>query len=229
MTAKCNSVTYVKRINAYRGHHAGNHQDFMYAVNKHGPLAKILAEKSAKNNVRYQHLIEEKEDYAIMKIYHAPTDTVYDVLIDLEDVEKIKSLKWHINVPQNARTLYVANDKVGKLHRFIMNVDNPSDVIDHYDRNGLNNRKDNLRITTSSINSRNMNVKSSNKLGHNGICYEPPKGTHSGRYKVSWMENGKQKTKSFSEGKYKNAFDLAVEFREQIEKENNYNSNKSKV
>ena len=89
MTVKCNSVTYVQKINAYRGHHAGSKRDFVYAVNKYGPMAEILATKSSIENIRYQHLIEEKDDYAIVKIYHAPTDTVFDILIDKDDIERV--------------------------------------------------------------------------------------------------------------------------------------------
>ena len=41
--------------------------------------------------------------------------------------------------------------------------------IDHIDRNGLNNRIENLRLVTQSINKRNMPLQSSNKTGVNGV------------------------------------------------------------
>lgn len=41
--------------------------------------------------------------------------------------------------------------------------------IDHIDNNGLNNRIENLRLVTSSINQRNKPLQSSNKTGINGV------------------------------------------------------------
>ena len=82
-------------------------------------MAKLLAEQSMKDEKRHQHIFEERENDVVMKVYHAPIDTVYDVIIDKEDQPLVEQYKWYINTPQNARTLYVANDKLGKLHRFL--------------------------------------------------------------------------------------------------------------
>ena len=100
-----------------------------------------------------------------MYIYNKPADSVYKVYIDNDDVEKISKYKWYINKPQNARTLYVASDKVGKLHRFILNVTDKTILIDHINRNGLNNKKNNLRKVNNSINKKNMKVRVNNKFG----------------------------------------------------------------
>ena len=218
------AITYRERINAYAAnwYDGTRSRSLVYSVNKNGPMAKLLAEQSFVDRKRHQHIFEYRDDYAIMKIYHAPTDTVYDVLMDKTDVVKVEPYKWYINIPQNARTLYVANDQLGKLHRYLMNPDSPEDVVDHINRNGLDNRKENLRITTASLNSRNMDVKSCNKFGHNGVSYEPPVGKHAGRYKAVWSENGKQHKKSFSELKYPDALERAIAFREQKERELGY-------
>ena len=214
------AVTYIARINAYAANVKG--KQFVYAVGKHGPLAEILAQKSFEDGSRHQHVFEHENDYWIMKVYHAPSGSIYDVLIDEDDYDRVAPYKWYINVPQNARTLYVANDRLGKLHRYIMNVESSEDVVDHINRNGLDNRKENLRITTASMNSRNMDVKASNKFNHNGVCYEPPIGKHAGRYKATWMEGGKFHKKSFSEAKYADALERAIAFRKQKEQELGY-------
>ena len=214
------AVRYNERTNSYCANIKG--KQFLYSVNRYGPLAKLLAERSVETQKRHKNFIEVHEEEAIMSIYHAPSQNIYEVRLDNDDVPLVEDLKWYINVPQNARTLYVANDKVGKLHRYLMGVEDPADVVDHIDRNGLNNHRDNLRITDASSNSRNMDTKASNKLNHNGVCYEPPVGKHAGRYKATWMENGVFHTKSFSEAKYPNALELAIEFREQKERELGY-------
>lgn len=214
------AVRYNERTNSYCANIKG--KQFTYSIGKYGVLAKMLAEQSMETQRRHKNYIELYDDYAIMKIYHAPSNEVYDVFIDSDDIEQIENLKWYINVPQNARTLYVANDQVGKLHRYLMDVTDTCALVDHINRNGLDNRKENLRIVTSSENSRNMDTKASNKLNHNGVCYEPPCRNRSGRYKATWMENGVFKTKSFSLAKYPDALERAIEYREQKERELGY-------
>lgn len=143
-------MTFNKRTNSYVANI--NNKQFSYSINKYGELAEILANKSLDTEIRYLNLIEEFENYAILKIYNKPSNTVYDVYINKEDISIIENYKWHINVPQNSRTLYVANDSVGKLHRFILNVTDRSILVDHINRNGLDNRKINLRLTNNSEN-----------------------------------------------------------------------------
>lgn len=213
-------VTYNARNNCYSANIHG--KQFVYAVNKHGPMAKLLAEQSMKDEKRHQHIFEEKDNDVIMKIYHVSTNNVYDIIVSKQDVPLIEKYKWYINVPQNARTLYVANDKLGKLHRYLMDA-KENEIVDHINRNGLDNRRENLRITTASMNSRNMATKSCNKFGQNGVAYCPAEGKHAARYRVHWQDSEKKfRTKSFSIAKYPDALERAIAFRKQMEKENGY-------
>lgn len=215
-------VTYIPRINAYSANIKG--KQFVYSVNKHGPMAKKLAEKSLSDVKRHQHIFEHEDGYYVMKVFHAPSDTVYDVLISEDDYNKVEPYKWCINTPENARTLYVANDKLGKLHRYLMEAPNNL-IVDHINRNGLDNRKENLRLTTPSMNSRNMDVKACNKLGYNGVSYEPASGRSGPRYKVHWMDdNNRFRSKSFSVNKYPNALEMAISFRKAMEEQYGYNA-----
>lgn len=78
-------------------------------------------------------------------------------LVDDEDYEKIKPFKWGISSKDNGRAIAVqarVNGKNTYLHRFIMNPEDDL-VVDHIDRNPLNNQRSNLRICTRSENQRN--------------------------------------------------------------------------
>ena len=79
--------------------------------------------------------------------------------IDLDDYEKVKDIKWCL-----AADGYAFNYKVGKLHRFIYpNKDEiKGKMVDHIDRDKLNNRKSNLRPATASENGLNRGL---NKKG----------------------------------------------------------------
>ena len=88
-------------------------------------------------------------------------------LIDIEDVEEVKKYHWYLN-----RKGYVATSDLGKypkeLHRHIMGY--PKDmIVDHINRDRLDNRKCNLRICTAKENSYNKSLSSNNKTGSKGV------------------------------------------------------------
>lgn len=208
------AVTFIENKNYYSANFKG--KQYTYSINKFGPLAELIAQKSFEQESKLFNYVEEYDSYAIIKIYHVPTDTVYDIYIDIEDLKKVQSYKWHINVPQNSRTLYVANDSLGKLHRYLLGVTDPNINVDHQDRNGLNNMKGNLRLTDTSTNKKNMDVRADNKFGCNGISFEK------NSYRASWQEDGRQRSKKFSINKYENALEEAIAFRKQKELEYGY-------
>lgn len=79
-------------------------------------------------------------------------------LIDLDDVEKVKNIKWRLRVGKGNCTSYVygftPEQNVLKLHRLI--TDCPVELeVDHKNRNGLDNRKCNLKICTHKENCKN--------------------------------------------------------------------------
>ena len=216
------SITFLKRINAYSANIHG--KQFVYSVSKYGEEALKLAELSMIDEKRHNHVFEIKDNFAIMRIYHSVTRKVYPVFLDKDDISKVSPFKWYILVPENAKTLYVANDKLGKLHRYLLDLKNaPSLIVDHINRNGLDNRKENLRVVSPSINARNKSLLLNNKIGHNGIHFEKANGCHSSRYRAVWIDDkGNDHSKSFSLSKYKNALSLAINYREEMEKKYGY-------
>ena len=74
-------------------------------------------------------------------------------LIDKEDLTRVKNKKWYYN--RNGKTAYAVNPNYKGndvyLHRFIVNCP-PGRVVDHINGDGLDNRKKNLSVCTSSEN-----------------------------------------------------------------------------
>lgn len=82
-------------------------------------------------------------------------------IIDQEDYERVSRYRW--NAVRSRHTWYARHDfgihrKGGPrfmyLHRFLM--DHPDGLVDHRNRDGLDNRRENLRITDRYGNSRNV-------------------------------------------------------------------------
>jgi hypothetical protein len=78
---------------------------------------------------------------------------------------RVCDLKWHVHTPphtQYARSGYGSQPRVFvHLHRLLIEA-SPRAMVDHIDRNGLNNRRFNLRIVTpheSRLNTRKKTAK----------------------------------------------------------------------
>lgn len=87
--------------------------------------------------------------------------------------------------------------------------------IDHEDRNLLNNKIANLRAVKHRVNSRNQKKRSSNTSGVTGVYPKYKDGVL-----CAWVAdirfNSGRVSKSFSVQKYKNAFELACEYRKEL-------------
>jgi len=93
-------------------------------------------------------------------------------MVDNDIYEKIKKYKWYCSVDNYAiRNLPRKNgvQKKIRLHRLILN--NPPGIIDHIDRNSLNNLKSNLRVCNESINGFNRKIASNNNTGVTGVHF----------------------------------------------------------
>ncbi|MDR6555425.1 HNH endonuclease [Paenibacillus qinlingensis] len=127
-----------------------------------------------------KHKYEIKGDISI--IYLESKDVTHEVLIDTEDLEKVKIYRWNINSKgKNNRTLYVSAYKkenrknvfITNLHRYIMGLEKGNKlVVDHINHNGLDNRKENLRIVTVAENAQNLiSGKRGSRTGVRGLSW----------------------------------------------------------
>lgn len=87
-------------------------------------------------------------------------------LIDLEDLEIVSSHTWSINTHGYARAS--KDNKYLGLHKLITKTGS-NEIVDHINRNRLDNRKYNLRIVTRNENATNKGKQSNNKSGVIGV------------------------------------------------------------
>lgn len=97
----------------------------------------------------------------------------YTVFFDEQDSELILRHKWCITKADcgyYAQTAIVIDGKQRRveMHRLIMGSQ-PGKLIDHKDRNGLNNRRSNLRFCTPSQNRCNTRGKINSRTGYKGV------------------------------------------------------------
>lgn len=131
------------------------------------------------------------DDYAEVEIVHNKKNYRVNVFIDKEDIDKITKLRL-------TNKGYVLTSDGTPLSRVIMNcVKGDGKHVDHIDGNKLDNRKENLRVVSQSINERNLHVFSRNNTGVIGIQYRE-NGNYQ-YYRVSWRDTeGKRHTKQFN-------------------------------
>ena len=114
------------------------------------------------NPIEYSHVTYNGMDYTVMTIQHH--DGYIKAVIDKEDFPKIKDSNWHLT--SNAYISHMhrvdGKQKALYLHNLVMDRlehtgKGAKESIDHINRNGLDNRKENLRLITQT--EQNLNQK----------------------------------------------------------------------
>jgi hypothetical protein len=103
-----------------------------------------------------------------MKIIKLTQDK--ETIVDDEDYEHLNQWKWHYHSRNYAkRTVKKTKSKI-YLHRLIMKAE-INQKIDHINGNGLDNRKENLRIVNQSQNGQNRDKQINNTSGYKGVTW----------------------------------------------------------
>ena len=181
-----------------------------------------------KKNIRreYQDIPLEVENTWVLKDTHAEllitnlrkeTETV---LVDLEDYPFLSTLKWSIRKnPQNGFRVRCTSSGYNsqELHQILLPAEDGL-LCDHINRNPLDNRRENLRMVSQSVNATNARARTESKSGIRGVYYRPARpGVAKAAWICEWSINGKRKSKSFSVGVYGDdgAFERACQLREE--------------
>ena len=161
---------------------------------------------------RHGHILErsiydaneiiEYDDYAEIVLYDKYGNEAARAIIDLEYIDSVKQYKWHL-----LSSGYAYSTKLGLLHRYIVN---PSEdmVVDHINRNPLDNRRDNLRVCTQHENIFNTSMQCNNTSGVIGVTWDKSRNKWIAQIQI----NGKNKHL----GRY-NTKEEAIEARRQAE------------
>lgn len=122
------------------------------------------------------------DNYAEIVLLNKDGEECGRALIDLEDVDKVKDIKWYLSHG------YAKNSNSNLLiHRLVM--DCPDDkVVDHINHNTLDNRKSNLRICTKYENSKNAQLSKNNTSGTTGVYWNKLKNKWQAGIKVNYKQ-----------------------------------------
>lgn len=112
---------------------------------------------------------EKRNEYNLTESYGIgyTVDSKKEFYFDLEDYEKIKDYCW-----SDYGTNYIQTQIKGKrvlFHQFVTDFKYP--IIDHANRNGHDNRKENLRPASHTENMRNTTLSKNNKSGFTGVTF----------------------------------------------------------
>jgi hypothetical protein len=97
-------------------------------------------------------------------------------IVDEADYEWLMQWQWYAN--KDINTYYaVRKEPLGnrkyasvKMHRVILEAE-PGTKVDHRDRNGLNNTRENLRLATAHQNCCNRAIPKQNTSGYKGVTW----------------------------------------------------------
>ena len=171
-----------------------NNKNEMYSCG-----CKNTGKERRKRGITPNKIIEHDDYIEILMV-----NGKHSALIDKEDWDILSNDSWTIS--HDGYAVSSSGNNVRKrMHRVIMKcVEDKNVIIDHINRNKLDNRKKNLRIVTDHENGINQSKRKDNKTGITGVVPAKRKG--------AWKAQIKYDYKNYSLGVYDN-FDDAVKAR----------------
>ena len=203
-----------------------NNKNKKYSIDKYGVYALNMALYTADTGIYLKNWFEEKDNYIVIYTLSKKEKIQKEILIDKEDYELVKDYYWGLNYHHG--NIYAESQKgdaskkkkIIKMHSIILN--NTSNfVIDHKNKNGLDNRKRNLRLVTNGENQTNKIALDNNNTGIIGLT----ENIDHFYVRINNPKTQKQLIKKFyfkNEDEKYNAFLDALEFREKKEIEFDY-------
>lgn len=99
-----------------------------------GTISCGCIQKQNRYKPHRENIIKQYDNYCSIELYNKQV-----ALFDVEDLEKIGNIKWHLNANG-----YPCNSKGIPMHRIIIKCLADGEVVHHKNLNKLDNRKENL-------------------------------------------------------------------------------------
>lgn len=102
-----------------------------------------------------------------------PLSRGYEAVVDDVDYPLVSQHKWYA-IPKGNGLVYAVRDSMDKkiyLHRAIMQPENSHQIVDHINHNCLDNRRENLRIVTSTQNQQNSRGHRNKTSKYRGVYW----------------------------------------------------------
>jgi len=115
------------------------------------------------------------EDIYEIFLYDMDANVINKAIIDLDDYERCKRMKWAYDSSTGYTTTTQADGKKLYLHKYIFG--DCKIFVDHINRNKLDCRKINLREATFQESAMNQSLRSDNTSGIRGVSYYKRDGT----------------------------------------------------
>jgi hypothetical protein len=132
-------------------------------------------------------------------------------LVDDEDYERVSALKWHLSpTGYGAARTPRPERKLVQLHRFILNP--PDDMqVDHINGNGLDCRRENMRLATHQQNQQNRPGEKRRLSKYKGVWLDD-------RYRKPWRAQIKADRTRYDLGRFASEDDAARAYNDAAKK-----------
>lgn len=128
-----------------------------------------------------------------MRVLSTRGNNKFEFIVDDSDYNDVSLKPWYYLKGSTSRTSYIYTKNAKEtiyLHRFLMKP-NKGEIIDHINGNGLDNRRENLRICTHSQNK--MNRQANTGRNFKGVTFDK-KEKRRKKWRAFIVKNGKCKT-----------------------------------
>ncbi len=126
-------------------------------------------------------------------IARVPLTRGYTAIVDAADVHLVEGYNWTVNIMACGSVYAFRKERMnGKqcivmMHRAVLGISGFSVKVDHRDKDGLNNRRYNLRKSTNAENGCNRGAQKNNKIGLKGVS------EHKGAWRAHIASKGVKK------------------------------------
>jgi hypothetical protein len=151
-------------------------------------MERLLTHVSVATERSFLPTLAEVGSFFMKKVRLSNIDK--EVFVDAEDFELLNTSTWCALTKPRYKTVYARAKRGGKLvlmHREILGA-KKGEIVDHINGNGLDNRKNNLRIVSNSQNLMNRGRQKNNSTGFCGVRRDK----RDGRYEAYIKKEGRR-------------------------------------